>query len=238
MRIKHTPPSFDLSSLPNVGLLVFEEDPTSGPAMHSLFAEVARVQVARMPFPSSVPDPLAAIKLAASSILPSAAPDVIGVACTTLGMAFGAERLSQAVSRPGQDISACDPIHAALAAFRRLEVQRLGIVCPYDVATAERLAAYVEAAGTRVTAIDIMNAPNAAIPHVSARSLATAVRKVVPGADAVFVSCTGLDVLPIASSLGAELQLPVMGSIQVMAWAIAERIGVRLNAMGSQFTVP
>lgn len=229
MRIEQTPPSFNPPAMPNVGLLVFEEDPTSGPAMHSLFAEVARVQVARMPFPSSVPDPLAAIKLAASSILPSAAPEVIGVACTTLGLTFGAERLSQAVSRPEQDISASDPIHAALAVFRRLKVQRLGIVCPYDVATAERLAAYVEAAGTPVTAIDIMNAPNTDIPYISPRSLATAVRKVAPGTDAVFVSCTGLDVLPIANSLETELQLPVMGSVQVMAWDIAQRIGVRLT---------
>ena len=84
---------------------------------------------------SSSPLPTA---LDAAGLLPPAFGfDAIGYACTSGATLIGAERVAAAVGIAHPGVSCTDPITAALAAFRTLDVRSIGLLTPYN---AEELA--------------------------------------------------------------------------------------------------
>lgn len=235
MRLLRIPSKLEDGELPDVGLIVFEDDPISGPAVQAMLQGSARVQVARMPFATQSEDPLALVATAAGTITPFQPPVLIAVACTTIAMRYGPDRILSAVSLSSGVTKASDPMQAASAALRSMGISRIGIVCPYARGLAEQVAAAVEEGDTKVGTLSYMDVGNSVIPKVSCQSIATAARAAAVGNEAVFVSCTGLNATPLIAALEEELAIPVITSLQALTWDIARQLSLPLNGPGRLF---
>lgn len=216
----------DPVSVADAGLVVFNDDPLSGPAVQNLLGPEVRLQVARIPFPS--PDGPSLQKLlaaAAATILPSDPVPVIGFACTTGAVEIGDEGLRRAVARDGQEVVCCDPINAAGEALALVEARRVAILCPYEEPDSLAIATAVAARGNEVATLCYLAADNALIPKVSRETILGAARDASDGVDALFISCTGLNATPLIDALEDELGIPVLTSLQVLSWKIARELG-------------
>src|ERR1700743_1571146 len=80
---------------PNIGLVVLENDPVSGPALQKVFGARAGLQVARMRLPKKPKDIdqfEKNLRAASASLVPYCPPAVIGLACTTGALQLGRRR--------------------------------------------------------------------------------------------------------------------------------------------------
>lgn len=228
-----TRPSLD------AGLVVFNDDPLSGPTVQHLLGPSIRLQVARIPFPADDGPTLAEyLATASATILPSEPLGVIGLACTTGAVEIGPEGLAEAVARPGQQVTCCDPISAAEEALVSLGVGKVAIVCPYEEADSRSIADAVSAQGFDVTTLCYMAAGDDMLSHISQETVLRCAHEAVGDADALFISCTGLNSTPLIETLERELDVPVLTSLQVLSWRIARELGHTAgNGKGRLFKV-
>lgn len=215
----------DSASVADAGLVVFNDDPLSGPAVQNLLGPEVRLQVARIPFPApNGPSLQMLLTAAAATILPSDPVPVIGFACTTGAVEIGEEGLRKAVARAGQDVVCCDPINAAGEALALMGIGRVAILCPYEEPDSLTIASAVAAGGIEVATLCYLSADNALIPKVSRETILGAARDAGEGVDALFISCTGLNATPLIDALEDALGIPVLTSLQVLAWQIAREL--------------
>lgn len=119
------------------GLVVFEDDLVSAPWLQSLFGLAADVHVARIAFSrmEDGPDEFATrLRDAATTILRSSPPGVIGFACTTKAIELGDDRLRNAMQGDGKTVAYVTPIHAASDALALLGAHRVLLISPYSPA--------------------------------------------------------------------------------------------------------
>lgn len=213
------------------GLVLFDDDPVSGPTMHRLLGAETDLHMARIPFPAGDNGLEASLRAAAASLLPSAPPSVIGFACTTGAVRLGAPRLRAAFARPGCTIMAADPIHAALAACRAMGLRRIALISPYDEEQSRMVAGALSSQGLDIPWLGHFDATDADITSISAESIRAAARSAkVHRPDAIFLSCTGLRAVPLIDELESELEIMVLTSLQLLAWQMATLL--RLHPAG------
>lgn len=222
----------------NVGLVAFEEDPVSAPTMQRLLGDDVAVHSARMPFPPAAsPDPAADLagflRDAAATLLPSQAPSVIGFACTTGAVQLGQARMRAAIKRPDATIALSTPIDAAFRALRFLAIADIAIVSPYSLALSDLVAGAFRAEGFSIRQLSYFDADDSQITSISDASIRNAAHGAAQsGAKALFLSCTGLQSVPMIDALEMELGLPVLSSLQVMTWDMADILGTTAQGPG------
>lgn len=209
--------------IPNAGLILFENDPVSSPTVQTLLGSSIRLQSARIPFPrADGADFGTLIAGAASRIIPSAPPPVIAIACASGSLELGNDGLRSALSIEDYRPTVVDPMTAAMAALRHVEAKSVAIVCPYSRKMGTAIAGAIETCGTDVSALCYLDADDAAIPDISSKTIVESARSVATGVDAVLISCTGLDATPLIDTLEKQLGIPVLTSLQVLAWRIGQ----------------
>lgn len=208
--------------IPNAGLILFEDDPISSPTVQALLGNGIRLQSARIPFPrADGADFGTLIAGAAARIIPSAPPPVIAIACASGSLELGDDGLRSALSFGDYSPVVVDPLTAAMAALDHIDAKSVAIVCPYSREVSTAIAGAIENGGTDVAALCYLDADNSAIPDISPDTIVASARSVATGVDAVLISCTGLDATPLIDTLEVELGIPVLTSLQVLAWRIA-----------------
>lgn len=139
--------------------------------------------------------------------------------------------LVQAV-RPGVQVT--NPFSAALAAFSRLQVRNIAMVTPYSLEVARAMYRAFERSGVRVisaTTYDLaLDSDICQVPMKTIR--ATACTQDLTGADALFIGCTGLRVVPMIEEIEKYIGLPVVTSNQAMAWHALSLAGYPANVPG------
>lgn len=115
---------------------------------------------------------------------------------------------------------------ATIDAFRELGVRRYGLVVPYDDATTARIKNTFASAGFECVASSneciTVNWNFAQIQPETIAGRARELAKAHPDAIAVF--CTNLNGAPVADTLEAELDVPVLDSVVVCLWGAFHRL--------------
>ncbi|MCE0486582.1 maleate cis-trans isomerase family protein [Ornithinimicrobium sediminis] len=159
------------------------------------------------------------------------APDVVAYACTSGSFVRGSTgevALRQAIESAGVP-RAVTTSGALVDALTALQVRRLAVATPYDDLVTGRLRAFLAAAGIEVVSCSFLGLTER-IWALNYEQVSHMVRGcVVPGAEAVFVSCTNVPTFDILGSLEAELGLPVLSSNQVTLWAALAAVGLELS---------
>lgn len=181
--------------------------------------------------------------LGAAALLAHARVDVIawnGTSASWIGFDSD-ERLSARITE-ATGIPARTTVLAYRALFRRMGVRRVGLVTPYTDDVQARIQANWGAAGFACPAERHLGlADNFSFAEVEPETIAGMARAVAAeGCDAVAVVCTNMDGARIAASLEEELDMPVLDSVAVTAWACLSAAGIdtgRIAGWGRVFSM-
>ena len=192
----------------------------------------------RLPMsPVATPETLRAmdnhLEHAARLLVPGSRLDVVGFSCTSGTIAIGEERVTEAIRAARPTALVTTPIRAGVTALRRLSVQRISLLVPYLVPTAQLVSDFFENEGftiERRATFDLGGDPqmNLLSPEALIRG---AMQVDTPRSEAVFISCTGLRTRHVISEAERRLGKPIVTSNQALAWH-----SLRLAGLEDQLT--
>lgn len=156
----------------------------------------------------------------AELILPGIKLDSIAFACTSASVVIGNENVVSAVHSGKPETPCATPTTAVLAAMQQLGLRRVTVLAPYLKQVSEELAGFFSAQGLDIVSLHYMDlADDRDIGRVSLGSIEEmAVNAAKDGADALFLSCTGLRAVPLIQQLEDILDIPVISSNQALFW--------------------
>ncbi|MDR1797029.1 MAG: aspartate/glutamate racemase family protein [Clostridiales Family XIII bacterium] len=170
----------------------------------------------------------------AARILATGEPDIFLFACTMGSLVGGVGydegicgRLEKATGIP--TITTSTAVRAALA---RLKPKQLAVVTPYSAEMNAIEKRFLEAHGFPVLSIEGLGAVD---PRVMPKTTANAMYRLAgetlrgqgAGADALFVSCTGLGIIDYLPLFERDFGLPVIGSVQASLWHTLRVLGIK-----------
>lgn len=211
---------------PRIGLVVPATDQVSEAAFaemlagHPVSVVVSRVasenQVTMAMLSRMVDD----LSRATALLLPGGRIDVVAFSCTSGTVAAGVDRVAGAIGDAKPGVPFTTPITAAVSAFRRLGVRRIAVLTPYVDEVNQAIHAFLTARGLDVVefgSFHLRTEPE--IASVPPEAIVAAGRAVaVPGAEAVFISCTGFQGHAAIAALEAATGTPVVTSNQAQVW--------------------
>lgn len=219
-----------------LGLIVLQVDETVEQDFRRLLPPEVAFYVSRIPSgadlnPHTISAMEQALPHAAKLLPPAAAFGAVGYACTSGTTLIGAARVAALVQGATGAQAVTDPLTAAFAALRALDVRSVALVSPYIETVAVPIRRSFETAGFAVpAALSFGEEVEARVARIDPASIRRAARVAAEsGADAVFLSCTNLRTLDVIDDLEVELGCPVLSSNQVLAWHMAELGGALLS---------
>ncbi|MDX2482121.1 MAG: Asp/Glu racemase [Pseudodonghicola sp.] len=228
--------SFDTEprSRPTLGLVALQVDERIEADFRELLPNSVDLMVTRIPSGRDVtPQTLAQMEdelPQASALFPGAvAFDVIGYGCTSGAAQIGPDRVASGLRKGARCTHVSEPVSALVAACRALGLRRLALLSPYVDTVSERLRAVLSHNGIETPIFGSFNeAEEARVARITPGSVARAARALIPVApvDALFISCTNLNTLPVLAALERESGLPALSSNLVLAWHMLRVSGI------------
>ena len=160
-------------------------------------------------------------------ILPNQYIDCIVYACTSGTIAAGHNSIKNKVKLAKPEAKVTTPSVAAIKALKKFNIKNLSIFTPYSKKLNDDVVEYFKKEGFNITSnsyFDIESDYD--IGKVDQNYLYDVLSKIdLKEAEALFVSCTALPVLPIIEKLEKKLNKIVLSSNQALIWDTLERIG-------------
>ena len=155
-------------------------------------------------------------------------PDVVAYACTSgsfvNGLA-GERQLREAMEAAGAR-RAVTTSGALLDALRVLGVRRVALGTPYVAELGSLLRDFVAAAGFEPVSLANLDLEGGIADLASTDVERLAAAAFVPGAEAIFLSCTNLPTVYVLADLEARYGIPVLSANQVTMWAAVRAAGI------------
>ena len=164
---------------------------------------------------------------ATALLLPEGRIDVVAFSCTSGTVAAGVDRVARAIDAAKPGVPFTTPITAAVAAFRHLGARRIAVLTPYVDEVNEAIRGFLVAAGLDVVEFGSFHLrTEQEIARVPPEAIVSAGRAITgPGAEALFISCTGLQGHAAIAALEAATGRPVVTSNQAQVWEALSLIG-------------
>tara|TARA_B100000686_G_scaffold341642_1_gene419353 strand:+ start:27 stop:773 length:747 start_codon:yes stop_codon:yes gene_type:complete len=160
-------------------------------------------------------------------ILPNQDIDCVVYACTSGTIAAGHDSIENKVRLAKPDAKVTTPSNAAIKALKKFNIKNLSVFTPYSKKLNDEVIEYFKKEGFSITSnsyFDIESDYD--IGKVDQNYLYDVLSKIdLKEAEALFVSCTALPVLPIIEKLEKKLNKIVLSSNQALIWDTLERIG-------------
>ena len=162
-----------------------------------------------------------------NDILPDQEIDCVVYACTSGTIAAGHDSIEKKVrlAKPGAKVTT--PSTAAIKALKKFNIKNLSVFTPYSKKLNDEVVEYFKKEGFNITSNSYFDIESDCdIGKVDQNYLYDVLSKIdLKEADALFVSCTALPVLPIIDKLEKKLNKIVLSSNQALIWDTLERIG-------------
>ncbi len=193
------------------------------------------------PTPENIRDMVQGLEAGCQIFLePRARPDVIIFGCTSgsfiNGPGFDKDCISvieRITGVPGLTTST-----AVLQAFDALNVKNPAVITTCPEATNALEKSFLEANGLKVTTVIDMNPSRLWVPLIEPTYVYQQIKKMdLSGADSIFISCTGLNIMGMISVIEEDFGLPVITSNQASIWATLRlaRVGAKNAQLGRLF---
>ena len=162
----------------------------------------------------------------AKDILPDQDIDCVVYGCTSGTIAAGYNSIEQKVKSAKPMANVTTPSSAAINALKKLNIKKISLFTPYPKKLNDEVLEYFKSEGFEITSnfyFDI--ATDYDIGKVDQNYLYTVLSEIdLNGAEALFVSCTALPVLPIIDKLEKKLNTIVLSSNQTLIWDTLQKI--------------
>jgi len=223
-----------------LGLIVLQSDVTIEDEIHYYFADQPiSLFVNRIPFENEVtPETLKEMENhlgQTMSLFPLEAEfDAMGYGCTSGAMHIGGDKISTLVSehRPCKHVS--NPLDAAIAAFKFKEIKKIAYLGPYSEEMCVTMINRFIDAGFEVPAsASYDETEDRFVGRIDPESIkrdAINLAKKNPDVDAVFISCTNMKCADVIPQIEAETGIFALSSNQSLAWDLAQKTGLTLDA--------
>jgi maleate isomerase len=218
---------------PRIGVVVPATDQVSEVAFaemlrgHPVSMVVSRVAFENPVVMSTLSRMVDDLTRATALLLPGGRIDVVAFSCTSGTVAAGVDRVARAIDAAKPGIPFTTPITAAVAAFRHLGARRIAVLTPYVDEVNEAIRGFLVAAGLDVVDFGSFHLrTEEEIASVPPDAIVSAGRSITgPGAEALFISCTGLQGHAAIAPLEAATGRPVVTSNQAQVWEALSLIG-------------
>ena len=167
-------------------------------------------------------------------ILPDQDIDCVVYGCTSGTIAAGHNSIEKKIkaAKPMADVTT--PSTAAIKALKKLNINKISIFTPYTKKLNDEVLKYFDDDGFEITSnsyFDIKS--DFDIGKIDQNYLYQVLSKInLKGADALFVSCTALPVLPLIDKLEKKLDTTVLSSNQALIWDTLEKINKNNSVEG------
>ena len=167
-------------------------------------------------------------------ILPDEKIDCVVYACTSGTIAAGYNSIEKKIKVAKPEAKVTTPSTAAIKALKKLKIQKLSIFTPYSKRLNDEVVEYFKKENFEVTSNSYFDIESDIdIGKVDQNYLYEVLSKIdLKDADALFVSCTALPVLPIIDKLEKKLNKFVLSSNQALIWDTLENIGKNNSVKG------
>lgn len=171
----------------------------------------------------------------------------IGYGCTSAATLIGEPAVTAAIQAAHPGVPCTNPITAALAAFRALDVDRIAVVTPYSAEVTAPVIELFANEGISVTAVgSFLEESDLLVSRISEESVANAVSQIATASEmaascqAVFVSCTSVRAFGVIESLEANLGIPVVSSNLAFGWHLLRLSGIddTIDGLGQLMGTP
>jgi len=170
----------------------------------------------------------------AKDILPDQDLDCVVYGCTSGTIAAGHDSIEQKVkvAKPMAEVST--PSTAAIKALKKLNIKKVSIFTPYSKKLNDDVLDYFKKEGFEITSNSYFDIEaDYDIGKVDQDYLYEVLSKIdLNGAEALFVSCTALPVLPIIDKLEKKLNTVVLSSNQALIWDTLVKINKNNSVEG------
>jgi maleate isomerase len=211
---------------PRIGVVVLATDQVSEVAFadmlrgHPVSMVVSRVAFENPVVMANLSRLVDDLTRATALLLPDGRIDVVAFSCTSGTVAGGVDAVARAIhaARPGVPFTT--PITAAVSAFRRLGTRRIAVLTPYVDEVNHAIQGFLTAAGLEVVEFGSFHLrTEQEIASVPPETIVAAGRSIAgPDAEALFISCTGLQGHAAIARLEALTGKPVVTSNQAQVW--------------------
>ena len=153
-------------------------------------------------------------------ILPNEKLDCVVYGCTSETIAAGYNSIEQKVKAAKPMAEVTTPSTAAIKALKKLNIRKLCLFTPYSKKLNDDVVEYFKSEGFEITSNSYFDIEaDYDIGKVDQNYLYDVLSKIdLNGAEALFVSCTALPVLPIIDKLEKKLNTIVLSSNQALIW--------------------
>jgi maleate isomerase len=218
---------------PRIGLVVPATDQVSEVAFaemlrgHAVSMVVSRVAFENPVVMATLSRMVDDLSRATALLLPGGRIDVVAFSCTSGTVAAGVDAVARAIDAAKPGVPFTTPITAAVAAFRRLGARRIAVLTPYVDEVNEAIHGFLTASGLEIVefgSFHLRTEPE--IAGVPPEAIVAAGRSISgPGAEALFISCTGLQGHAAIGALEAATGKPVVTSNQAQVWEALSLVG-------------
>jgi maleate isomerase len=167
-------------------------------------------------------------------ILPDQDIDCIVYGCTSGTIAAGYNSIEQKVkaAKPMADVTT--PSTAAIKALKKMKISKISIFTPYSKKLNDEVLKYFKREGFEITSNSYFDIEaDYDIGKVDQNYLFDVLSNMdLKGAEALFVSCTALPVLPIINKLENKLNTTVLSSNQALIWDTLVKINKNNSVEG------
>ena len=153
-------------------------------------------------------------------ILPDQKIDCVVYGCTSGTIAAGYNSIEQKIKLAKPEAKVTTPSTAAIKALKKLEIEKISIFTPYSKKLNDEVVEYFKKENFNVTSNSYFDIESDFdIGKVDQNYLYEVLSKIdLNDADALFVSCTALPVLPIIDKLEKKLNKIILSSNQTLIW--------------------
>ena len=167
-------------------------------------------------------------------ILPDQEIDCVVYGCTSGTIAAGHDSIEKKVKLAKPEAKVTTPSTAAIKALKKFNIKNLSVFTPYSKELNDEVVEYFRNEGFNIVSNSYFAIESDSdIGKVDQNYLYDVLSKIdLKDADALFVSCTALPVLPIIDKLEKKLNKVVLSSNQALIWDTLERIGKNKSIEG------
>jgi len=172
----------------------------------------------------------------ATKIITHVRPSLIimtGTATSFFGGAGYDAELIRLMNKASGGIQATTTSTSVIAALKQLGAKKVSLAAPYVEGAARKAVEFVEGHGIKVLNSRWLGKAGPEIPNTPEQEIYRLVQQVdTPESEAVFISCTDLNVLRMIRRLELDLGKPVVTSNQATFWNALRLIGVKDKISG------
>ena len=169
-----------------------------------------------------------------NEILPNEKIDCVVYGCTSGTIAAGYESIEKKVKAAKPMAEVTTPSTAAIKALKKLNINKISLFTPYSKKLNDEVLEYFKSEGFEVTSNSYFDIEaDYDIGKVDQNYLYNVLSEIdLNGAEALFVSCTALPVLPIIDKLEKKLNTTVLSSNQALIWDTLVKINKNNSVEG------